>query len=400
MDIKFYKKLLSFRSHSKSSKQIEFREWLQAYIEVTHPGVITELDHYGNLYVTKIKNEQDYYNCVVAHLDINQKVQTDDFSILVINNLMIGINNITAEQIGLGHDDKIGVYFALQALKKFDNIKCFFPLDEEVGCLGSKASDTSFFDNVGFLVQLDRRGYYDISQFTNGHATVTYETKKEFEKLLCKYNFHWINTVSTDVGELIKANYIQGVNISCGYSNEHTDKEVLHILRYKNSEKFALELLKKTDGKFYYMDITLPSYTQPAKTSYSNSKTTTNKDLGGNKKESNVKNIKIDEPIFSDKEIADTLDSIEFGIDSLLDIEITNLKEINDFKKLAYDLRDCVKNIEDYHTQDSFLCRLYTNVSAVNTEFSLSPYHRIGTLDDLEKDLEDDFKKAQKKYES
>lgn len=77
---------------------------------MTHPGVITELDHYGNLYVTKIKNEQDYYNCVVAHLDINQKVQTDDFSILVINNLIIGINNITAEQIGLGHDDKIGVY--------------------------------------------------------------------------------------------------------------------------------------------------------------------------------------------------------------------------------------------------------------------------------------------------
>ena len=148
------------------------------------------------------------------------------------------------------------------------------------------------------------------------------------------------------------------------------------------------------------MNRTLPSYTQPAKTSYSNSKTTSNKDLGGNKKESSVKNVKIDEPIFSDKEIADTLDSIEFGIDSLLDIEINNLKEINDFKKLAYDLRDCVKKIEDYHTQDSFLCRLYTNVSAVNTEFSLSPYHRIGTLDDLEKDLEDDFKKAQRKYES
>lgn len=67
-----------------------------------------------------------------------------------------------------------------------------------------------------------------------------------------------------------------------------------------------------------------------------------------------LKILKIDVPIFSDKEIADTLDSIEFGIDSLLDIEITNLKEINDFKKLAYDLRDCVKKIEDYHTQDSF----------------------------------------------
>lgn len=65
-----------------------------------------------------------------------------------------------------------------------------------------------------------------------------------------------------------------------------------YILRYKNSEKFALELLKKTDGKFYYMDITLPSYSQPAKSSYANSKTTSNKDLGGNKKEDSVKNTK------------------------------------------------------------------------------------------------------------
>ena len=106
MNIKFYKKLLSFRSHSKSRKQLEFRDWLEAYITVEFPGVTTEIDDYGNLYVTKNTSEQRYYNCVVAHLDINQKVITDDFSILLINNYIIGINNVDGKQIGLGHDDK------------------------------------------------------------------------------------------------------------------------------------------------------------------------------------------------------------------------------------------------------------------------------------------------------
>ena len=416
MNIKFYKKLLSFRSHSKSRKQLEFRDWLEAYITVEFPGVTTEIDDYGNLYVTKNTSEQRYYNCVVAHLDINQKVITDDFSILVINNYIVGINNVDGKQIGLGHDDKVGVYFALQALKKFDNIKCFFPLDEEVGLLGTRASEEDFFNDVGFFLQLDRRGYYDISQFTNGHATVTYDTKKEFEKLLCKYNFHWTNTVSTDVGALIQRHFTQGVNISCGYNNEHTNDEILHVLRYDNSEKFAMELLKLTNNKFYYMDITTTTtYNKPvpkAVTSgYSNSSNTSNqnfqsaatpalkKEVTGNKDEKKTKTTpSIFEGTKSITQLETLEDEVEYAIEMLLDLDITSLKEYNEFRKIVADIQTELKKIEDEHLRNTLVYRLYTNVCSVNDVYSLSPYRNLGTLNDLEKDLETDWLKAQEDY--
>ena len=418
MNIKFYKKLLSFRSHSKSRKQLEFRDWLEAYITVEFPGVTTEIDDYGNLYVTKNTSEQRYYNCVVAHLDINQKVITDDFSILVINNYIVGINNVDGKQIGLGHDDKVGVYFALQALKKFDNIKCFFPLDEEVGLLGTKASEEDFFNDVGFFLQLDRRGYYDISQFTNGHATVTYDTKKEFEKLLCKYNFHWTNTVSTDVGALIQRHFTQGVNISCGYNNEHTNDEILHVLRYDNSEKFAMELLKLTNNKFYYMDITT-TYNKPvAKTvtsgytrGYSNSSNTSNQNLQSNTTPTLKKEVASSKDekknngypsIFEEgKSITqlETLeDELEYSIEMLLDLDITSLKEYNEFRKIVADIQSELKKVQDEHLRNTLVYRLYTNVCSVNDTYSLSPYRNLGTLHDLEKDLETDWLKAQEDY--
>ena len=415
MNIKFYKKLLSFRSHSKSRKQLEFRDWLEAYITVEFPGVTTEIDDYGNLYVTKNTSEQRYYNCVVAHLDINQKVITDDFSILLINNYIIGINNVDGKQIGLGHDDKVGVYFALQALKKFDNIKCFFPLDEEVGLLGTRASEEDFFNDVGFFLQLDRRGYYDISKFTNGHATVTYDTKKEFEKLLCKYNFHWTNTVSTDVGALIQRHFTQGVNISCGYNNEHTNDEILHVLRYDNSEKFAMELLTLTNNKFYYMDITTITYNKPtpkAVTSgYSNSSNTSNqnlqsnttptlkKEVTGNKDEKKTKTIpSIFEGTKSITQLETLEDDVEYAIEMLLDVDITTLKEYNEFIKIVADIQTELKKIEDEHLRNTLVYRLYTNVCSVNDVHSLSPYRHLGTLHDLEKDLETDWLKAQEDY--
>lgn len=255
MNKKLYKKLLNFRSHSRSAVQDSFRDWLSDYIYENYENVEVEIDDYGNIYVTKSTTPQATVNCVVAHLDINQSVKTTSFTIVEAGSFIVGINNENGKQIGLGHDDKTGVYFALKALKTFPNIKCFFPLDEEIGLVGTRNSVDDFFDNVGFLVQLDRRGYNEISKYTNGHATVTMGTQMEFNKILAKHNFHWANTVSTDVGWLIQEHNIQGTNISCGYMNEHKDDETLDVLRYDACEKFALDLLRHTNGNDYYMPV-------------------------------------------------------------------------------------------------------------------------------------------------
>ena len=62
MNKKLYHKLLSFRSHSRSMKQIEFRDWLAGYIYDNYQNVLIETDDYGNLYVTKTTDEQRIEN--------------------------------------------------------------------------------------------------------------------------------------------------------------------------------------------------------------------------------------------------------------------------------------------------------------------------------------------------
>lgn len=265
MNIKFYKKLLSFRSHSKSQTQIDFRDYLIDYIGETHPDVVTEIDDYGNLYVTKGSSET-YVNCVIAHLDINQK-KCEEPLIAVVGDYIFGIDGETGKQIGLGHDDKTGVYFALQMLKKFDDIKLFFPLNEEVGLLGTRSCELEFFYNVGFMVQLDRRGNADISKYTNGLDVVALDIKRLLKKTLWKYRYNWATCVSTDVGELVRKLGVQGVNISCGYTDEHRDTEILNVMDYNRAEKFALEVLRKTDGDVFTLEVPQATMTTSTTTS-------------------------------------------------------------------------------------------------------------------------------------
>lgn len=248
MDLKLYKKLLDFRSYSKSTTQREFRDWLENYIKTNYQNVISNIDTYGNLYVTK--GDAEVVNCVIGHLDINQKMVVDP-QVVIKDDWIFGWDGSLGRQCGVGHDDKAGVYFCLQALDKFDNIKAFFPLDEEVGCLGTNQCDVSFFSNVGFMVQLDRRGNNDISQYTNGVDVVDSATKKLLRDCMKKFKYKWQDCMFTDVGELVDILEIQGVNISCGYYNEHSSDEVLRISEYDNAERFALEVLKVMEGKIH-----------------------------------------------------------------------------------------------------------------------------------------------------
>lgn len=245
MNTKLYTKLLNFRSHSRSQTQIVFRDWLRGMINKM-PNTHTYVDDYGNLYVTK--GNTDIFNCVVAHLDINQSVQ-HHAKVYIADDWIIGIDMSTGQQIGVGHDDKAGVYFAIQALLKYDNLKVFFPLDEEAGLIGTSHCDVEFFTNVGFMVQLDRRGSSDISDYTNGVTVVTNDTKDLLNKTLNKYGYKFTSCMCTDVGDLVYVTDIQGVNISCGYYNEHSESEVLSISQYMNAEAFAFEVLDKMEGK-------------------------------------------------------------------------------------------------------------------------------------------------------
>jgi hypothetical protein len=234
--------LLQSRTHSYSETQDKFIAKLKDYF--INLGADSYTDTYGNLYVVKGKAEM--YPCVVAHTDINQD-KVNNVNIITSYPWIIGMNADNGEQCGLGADDKVGIYFAVHMFDMFDNIKLFFPKDEEVGLVGTYKSDEQFFTDCTMIVQLDRRSYTnDLISFTNGLEVFGEEFKEASKDLCNKYMYKVADGICTDVGGIKKFKSVTCVamNVSCGYIREHSDSEAISIPHFENAINFGYELLK------------------------------------------------------------------------------------------------------------------------------------------------------------
>jgi hypothetical protein len=250
--------LLNFRTYSKSKTQDVFVNYLKDYFKDKAGKVDT--DSYGNLYVTK--GNAKVYPCVVAHTDINQSekvkpqvIQTDEW--------IFGFDNHSGEQCGIGADDKVGVYFAVHMFDLFDNIKLFFPKDEEIGLVGTSVANQNFFKDCSMLVQLDRRSFTnDLCTYTNGIEVCSEEFTEAAKPFLEKYLYTTARGLCTDIGGIKKFDTVDCVamNISCGYINEHSDEEVISIPHFENALNFGFEILKM--GVDYKWVHTVPKITE------------------------------------------------------------------------------------------------------------------------------------------
>jgi hypothetical protein len=234
--------LLDMRTYSKGKLQDKLIEKLGDHF--SNLGAVTELDKYGNLYVTKGK--ADFYPCVVAHTDINQEVR-NNVSVMTVYPWIFGFDTDRAEQCGIGADDKVGVYFAVHMFDLFENIKLFFPKDEEVGLIGTYAADKNFFTDCSMLVQLDRNSYKnDLITYTNGITVCSQEFVEAAQPIMNKYMYAKNNGSCTDIGGIKKFDTVKCVamNVSCGYINEHSSEEVISMPHFENAINFGYELLK------------------------------------------------------------------------------------------------------------------------------------------------------------
>ena len=198
----------------------------------------------GNIYA--IKGQADNYPTIVAHYDTAQDYHKG-LNIVVRDNWMFGFDTVEAEQCGIGADDSVGVYFAIEMLKRLPACKVALFYGEERGCVGSNRCDMNFFKDSSIVTQLDRRSYTnDFINYTNGVTTFSKEHYDVITPLLEKYNYR-LNTGScTDVGKLRQRGLaVCSHNLSCGYFNEHTNKEIIHIPSMNNACMLAYELLNK-----------------------------------------------------------------------------------------------------------------------------------------------------------
>ena len=125
----------------------------------------------------------------------------------------------------MGADDKNGVFICLECLKKHDAIKVVFFREEEVGCRGSSEAMMSFFDDIRFVIQPDRKGNSDLITNISYSELCSEKFLEEVEPE--KWGYREENGLMTDVLTLKENGLgVSCINVSCGYYNPHTDEEV------------------------------------------------------------------------------------------------------------------------------------------------------------------------------
>ena len=236
--------LCKIQSKSKQSQAME--DFLITYCQVK--GYEVETDSHRNIYVTK--GEADIYPCMVAHTDTVHDIE-EGYKVYLGGDKIFGFNILTGNQMGVGGDDKVGLWVTLKLLDKFPEMKAVFFADEEIGCIGSHNADLEFFNNVGFVLQCDRKGNSDFVNNINGSQIFGETFKEAISPTLKKFKYKITNGGSTDVGALRKKLPICMANMSCGYYNPHRDNEYISLKDVWNTYLMCEELFEVLHGKYW-----------------------------------------------------------------------------------------------------------------------------------------------------
>ena len=219
-------------------------------------GVSISEDDFGNIYATKGAGENGY-KAIVSHTDTVHAIVPNRV-VFEIGGSLVAMarkpehmyGSIVVKQVGVGGDDKAGVFKCLKALNDFDDIKAVFFRFEESGCIGSGNANMDFFSDCNFVLQSDRRGNSDFITTTNGIKVASKEFEKEAEKIFSKYGFKIGTGSSTDVGRLKhKGLEVSCANISSGYYNAHSDSETINIADLENSYSMISEIFESMGNR-------------------------------------------------------------------------------------------------------------------------------------------------------
>ena len=215
-------------------------------------GCTISYDSYKNIYVTKGKAK--LYNCMVCHIDTVHSIVPSKIVPINVNGNIIAINNNTLEQIGTGGDDKVGIHITIELLKKLDNFKAVFFLDEEVGCVGSSKANFDFFNDSTIVLQCDRRGYNDFVNTISGTQLFDDTLQYDIQDILTQYGRNVVSGGMTDVESIAEKTNVQVANMSCGYYNPHSNEEYIKISEVHKTLYMCNEILLRTSNKLYRIE--------------------------------------------------------------------------------------------------------------------------------------------------
>lgn len=208
-------------------------------------------DYDGNILVTKGKLKSgEYYPCVTSHMDTVHNI-VDNYEVFRKKDKKTK-HNIYNSPTGVGGDDKCGIYCCLRMLLYFPKIKACFFTCEESGQDGSRHVDLSFFDNVGYLIGIDRQGISDYVNRHCGSETTSDKWEHKIESVLKKHKRKPVNGGVTDALVIFERSVgITCINMSCAYYRPHTVNEYIDFEELEMTRKFIVDLIKKAGYNKY-----------------------------------------------------------------------------------------------------------------------------------------------------
>jgi hypothetical protein len=191
---------------------------------------------------------------MVAHMDTVHDI-IDDFRVVAIDDRLTGFDALTMTQSGIGGDDKVGIYIALECLRTFDEIKIAFFRDEEVGCLGSYEADLTFFEDCRFVLQCDRRGNSDFVINASGVGLSSEAFQDDVLPIISGYGYSFAHGAMTDVMALKESKVKCSVaNISCGYYNPHCPDEYVDVVDVENCLSMCKDIIEWCNGEYPHVN--------------------------------------------------------------------------------------------------------------------------------------------------
>lgn len=185
-------------------------------------GYSYKVDSANNILVTKGNSDKMYAIC--CHID--SVFEHKNFQIKIKNNEIHAYND--KEHVGIGGDDKAGIFISFLLLKVLNNLKVIFFSSEEVGGIGSMTIDLNFFDNVKILAAIDRRNNSDFINKINN--IIIFPEYEKYKNIIEQYGFKAATGIFCDLFSLYKRGLrIPMFNISAGYRNPHTEEEYVII---------------------------------------------------------------------------------------------------------------------------------------------------------------------------
>lgn len=231
-----------YKITSKSGMEDRIKAFVLDYLKDVDLSATT--DNIGNIFITKGVSES--YPCIAAHLDeIHPPCERE---VVVDGDIVYTVDKLW-NRVGCGADDKNGLWIIMNILKTEPVLKVALFVQEErdgdqAGCRGAIACDLSFFDDVRYVIECDRKGSSDVVSIGKGE-TLLCDPDFIPQSILQKYGYEMVTGGKTDVVELkMRGLDIPVCNISCGYYNAHKNSEYTKFSELQNSLSFVRDILQ------------------------------------------------------------------------------------------------------------------------------------------------------------